>query len=127
MWTRLLKAFSKKEKNSSEATSIFSIAKKNILLITLSSLIPLVIIIVVIIILMLPLLLVQQFIADASSEDPSLFKKVNETLVLNDWCTENDKDCNKDGVQKYYERLAEVNNSWLNLPESYPIRVFINV
>jgi len=112
MWTRLLNAISKKGKNSSEATSIFFPSKNKALLISLTSLIPLIIIVVIVIIIMLPVLLVQQFIADASSEDPSLFKKVDETLVLNDWCTKNDNSCNKEGVQKYYERLNEVNNEY---------------
>lgn len=112
MWTRLLNAISKKGKNSSETTSIFFPNKNKTLLISLTSLIPLIIIVVIVIIVMLPVLLVQQFIADASSEDPSLFKKVDETLVLNDWCTKNDNSCNKEGVQKYYERLNEVNNEY---------------
>jgi hypothetical protein len=112
MWTRLLNAISKKGKNSSDTTSIFFPSKNKTLLISLTSLIPLIIIVVIVLIVMLPVLLVQQFIADASSEDPSLFKKVDETLVLNDWCTKNDNSCNKEGVQKYYERLSEVNNEY---------------
>ena len=112
MWKKLLNSIANKGKNSSDSTSIFSSDKNKVLLISLTSLIPLIIIVVIVIILMLPLLLSQQFLADASAEDPSLFKKVDQTLVLNDWCTDNDTNCNKDGVQKYYERLAEVNNKY---------------
>lgn len=112
MWKKLLNSIANKGKNSSDSTSIFSSDKNKVLLISLTSLIPLIIIVVIVIVLMLPLLLSQQFLADASAEDPSLFKKVDQTLVLNDWCTDNDTNCNKDGVQKYYERLAEVNNKY---------------
>lgn len=112
MWRRLLNAFSKKEKNSSESTSIFSSTRNKVLLITLTSLFPLIIMLVIVIVLLLPLLLAQQYLADTNAESPSLFEKVDDTLVLNDWCTKNDNSCNKEGVQKYYERLAEVNNEY---------------
>lgn len=114
MWSRLLRVISNREKNSSSDASIFS-SKRKITIIILSSVLPVIIgLTLIVIIIVLPLLFVKQYMSDALAESPILYEKINNLLTLNGWCTDSDTNCNKEGTQKYYNKLDEIYNKYKN-------------
>lgn len=124
MWSRLLKTLSNREKNSSRDASIFSSKNKKILVIILTSLLPiLLVIIAIVLIVFLPILLIQQYLFDAKADGPTLFTNVAGHLVLNEWCKENDLDCTKQSTQMFYERIEQVNNEYQEKGKSIDVEL----
>jgi hypothetical protein len=114
---KLLTGLAKKKlkQKIGQASSLFSNGEYGTAIIALlAPIIPITFIIFIIICaIMLPILLVQQFIQDSqATDDMVLFEKINDMIVLDDWCKDNDPNCEKEATQKYYEELQKVYNDY---------------